>query len=189
MTVPFSRTPAESAGWRAFFIFTILLMPLLLRVLPVDAQGLIDPRSGRLFLAATDLTIDGGPVTLEVRRSFDPTSDHVGPLGKIWRMNWEVRLVRAGSMLLIEEAGLIRQYAAGPKQSGESYSLPSGERVVVERDGRAVRTTPDGLKETFDTQGRLIEREDRNGSRITLRYDPQGRLSRIEARKEVFLRS
>lgn len=183
MIAPLSRTPAESAGWRAFFIFTILLIPLLLRVLSVDAQGLIDPRSGGLFLAVTDLTIDGGPGTLEVRRFFDLTSGRVGLLGKIWRVNWEVRLIRAGSMLLIEEAGMVRQYTAGPKQSGEIYSLPSGERVVVERDGRAVRTTPDGLKETFDTQGRLIERTDRNGSRITLRYDPQGRLSRIEGPK------
>jgi RHS repeat-associated protein len=183
MTDPSDHTRVEPAAKRALIICILLVTVLLFHALPLDAQGLIDPRSGRIFLTATDLSVDGGPVTLEVRRSFDPAGEQPGFLGKRWRLNWEVRLVRSGSILLIEQAGIVRQYTTGPKGSGEVYTLPSGERVVVERNGRAARTTPDGLKETFDAHGRLIEREDRNGNRTTLRYDPQGRLVRIEGPK------
>lgn len=181
-----NRSPAEPAAWRVLLVFVGLLVIFLFRAFPLEAQGLIDPRSGRLFLAATDLTVDGGPATLEVRRSLSHTGNHPGLLGKGWRLNWEVRLVQTESILLIEEAGIVRQYEAGSKPGG-IYTLPSGERVVMERDGRGVRTTPEGLTEIFDTKGWLIEREDNNGNRTTLRYDPQGRLARIEGPKGSFL--
>lgn len=178
-----NRSPAGPAAGRVLLVFIVLLVTFLCRAFPLEAQGLIDPRSGRLFLTATDLTVDGGPVTLEVRRSLSHVGNHPGLLGKGWHLNWEVRLVHTGSILLIEEAGIVRQYEAGPTGSGAVYTRPSGERVVMERDGSAIRTTPEGLKEVFDTKGRLIEREDRNGNRTILRYDPQGRLARIEGPK------
>jgi RHS repeat-associated protein len=187
MTASSNPAPAESAAKRALVVLITLLTALLLRPLSLDAQGLVDPKSGRFFLTATDLMVEAGAVTLDVRRSFESAGDRYGLLGKRWRLNWEVRLVRAGSILLIDEAGIVHQYSMEPKGSGAVYTVPSGERVVMERDGKAVRTTPDGLKETFDTQGRLIEREDRNGNRTALRYDPQGRLTRIEGPKGSIL--
>lgn len=140
MTAPSNRSPAGPAAWRVLLVFIVLLATFLFRAFPLDAQGLIDPRSGRLFLTTTDLTVDGGPVTLEVRRSLSHVGNHPGLLGKGWRLNWEAHLVQTGSILLIEEAGIIRQYEAGPTGSGAVYTLPSGERVVMERDGSAIRT-------------------------------------------------
>lgn len=43
MTVPSSRTPAESARCRTLFILNILVTVLLFRVLPLDAQGQATP--------------------------------------------------------------------------------------------------------------------------------------------------
>ncbi|MBI4381147.1 MAG: hypothetical protein HY574_08135 [candidate division NC10 bacterium] len=168
-------------------LIPVLAISVLLPAVPsLEALEIIDPRSGRLFLTASDLTVQAGPVTLEIRRSLEDRRREPGLLGRRWRLNWESRLLRAGSLVMIEDAGVTVQFALEGSRAG--YKTASGERVVFDKDGRATRTKLDGTKETFDAQGRLVERDYRNGNRVVFHYGPSGRLARIEGPRASHLR-
>jgi len=169
----------------ALMIPALALTTLLLSVLPLHAQETVDPRSGRLLLTATDLVLPAGSITLEITRTLEPQRTDRGLLGTRWRLNWESRVVPRGPLMLIEETPRPVAFTASGTTPG--YTSVTGDRLVVERDGRAVRSKLDGIRETFDVQGRLIERDYRNGNKITLRYGPDGRLARLEAPKGAVL--
>ncbi len=160
---------------------TLGLSLILLAVLPVQAQEVVDPRSGRLLLTTTDLVLRAGPIQLEISRTLDPQRTDRGLLGARWGLNWESRVVPRGPVLLIEEAPYPVAFTVTGTTPG--YASVTGDRLVIERDGRSVRTKPDGTREAFDVQGKLIERNYRNGNRVTLHYDAGGRLSRLEGPK------
>jgi RHS repeat-associated protein len=150
------------------------------------AQETVDPRSGQLFLSVTDLTVQAGPVTLEVRRALQNAGRVPGLLGKRWRLNWESRLIQAGPLVLIEEM----TGAAPFTQEGTrgEYKSATGDRLVFDQTGRAIRTKLDRTKETFDAQGRLVERDYRNGNRAVFSYGADGRLTGIDGPQGSFLR-
>jgi YD repeat-containing protein len=130
--------------------------------------------------------VQAGPVTLEIQRSLETRRRESGLLGTRWRLNWESRLLHAGPLVLIEEAGVTVQFDSDG--SGTGYKTASGDRVVFEKDGRATRTNPDGTKETFNAQGRLVVRDYRNGNRVVLHYGPEGRLAKIEGPRGSYFR-
>jgi len=167
-------------------IFPLAITLLLLSGPTLSAQEIIDPRSGQLFLSVTDLTLQAGPVSLEIRRSLQSGQRQSGLLGTRWRLNWESRLLRAGPLVLIEEStGSLSFSQQGP--AGE-YRSALGDRLVFEKTGQAIRTKPDGTKEIFDAQGRLVERDYRNGNRAVVSYGPDGRLAKIDGPHGSFLR-
>ncbi len=163
--------------WNRSALLALGLAALLAFSPSARAQELIDPRSGQLVLSVTDLTLQAGPVTLEIRRSLHTGKRAPGLLGTRWRLNWESRLVRVGALVLIEEStGSLSFSQQGP--AGE-YRSALGDRLVLEKTGRAVRTKLDLTKERFDVQGRLVERDYRNGNRAVVQYGPDGSLAKI----------
>ncbi|MBI4381148.1 MAG: RHS repeat protein [candidate division NC10 bacterium] len=171
---------------QAALILSLTITPLLLFCPTLDAQEIIDPRSGQLVLSVTDLAVQAGPVTLEVRRSLESARRQPGLLGTRWWLNWESRLSRAGSLVMIEAAGMTVQFDSDG--SGAGYKTASGDRLVFDKSGRAIRTKPDRTKETFDAQGRLVERDYRNGNRVVVHYSPEGRLAKIEGPRGSYLK-
>jgi RHS repeat-associated protein len=168
-------------------LFPALALTMVLFCCPsLDAQEIVDRKSGQVFLSVTDLTVQAGPLSLEVRRSLETGKGSPGLLGTRWRLNWESRLIQAGSLVLIEEM----TGAASFTQDGArgEYKSAVGDRLVFDKTGRATRTKPDGTKETFDAQGRLAERDYRNGNRAIVYYGPDGRLARIEGPRGSALR-
>ncbi|MDE2179886.1 MAG: hypothetical protein KGJ40_03440 [candidate division NC10 bacterium] len=159
-------------------ILALVITALVLPAVSPDAQEIIDPKSGQLFLSVTDLTVQAGPVSLEVRRSLETGKGSPGLLGARWRLNWESRLVQARPLVLIEEmTGAVSFTQDGAR--GE-YKSAVGDRLVFDKTGRVTRTKPDGTKETFDAKGRLVERDYRNGNKAIVQYGSDGRLARIE---------
>jgi RHS repeat-associated protein len=164
----------------------LALATILLSIRPLHARQVIDPRSGRLFLATTDLSLQAGAVQLELLRVLETRQRDRGLLGTRWRLNWEVQLIRAGSLVLLGEATGTTTFAQD-RAKPEVFTDLRGGRIIFRKDGRAIRTNPEGTLETFDAEGRLVERDYRNGNTVVLRYDPQGRLSRIEGPKGIVL--
>ncbi len=144
----------------------------------------IEPRTGELQLTATDLIVPAGPVNLEVKRSFQSLSRKPGLLGTRWQLNWESRLVKNGKWATIEQASQVVIFSLDARS--KQYRSPAGDSLVVGKDA-AVWTKPDGGREVFDRQGRLIEQDRRNGNKVTLRYDTLGRLARLEGPFQAFL--
>jgi RHS repeat-associated protein len=167
-------------------ILSFAITLLLLFGPTLSAQEIIDPRLGQLFLSVTDLTVQAGPVTLEVRRALLNAGREPGLLGNRWRLNWESRLIQAGSLILIEEATGAASFTRDGAKA--EYKSAVGDRLVFEKSGRAIRTKLDRTTEIFDAQGRLVERDYRNGNRAVVQYGPDGRLARIEGPHGAYLR-
>ena len=148
-----------------------------------QSEGNIDPRSGRLFLSATDLSVPGA-VRLEVRRYLQDGQGPAGVFGSRWRMNYESHVVRSGTLVVIDDPLGSVLFTGAPDT--RRYKSPLGEELVVE-SGRTIRYRPDGTQEVFNERGWLEERIDRNGNKILVRYDGAGRISRIEGPNGAYL--
>ena len=151
-----------------------------------NAQVTVDPRSGELHVASTDLVVPVGPVVLEVRRWLQPGSSVPGVLGRRWRLNWESQLLKRGDAVVVQEE--VGDILFTPATSKGEYRGPLGERLVYGSDGRAVRSKGDGRREIFDAAGRLVERDARNGNTMRLRYGAAGQLAAVEGPYGSFLR-
>jgi YD repeat-containing protein len=151
----------------------------------------VNPLSGELTLAGADLILQAGPVRLDVIRSLQTVPFLSGMLGTRWRLNWERFVVREGNEAAIFGMAVPlmfqRDASAGRDHSSDRFRAPGGQVLDFYKD-RVVWTAPDGTVETFDDQGRLVERNERNGNTIALRYDPAGNLERIDGPFHAFLR-
>lgn len=169
--------PAEEGEWE---LTAVALAPL-----PDQGEETIDPRTGRLALTATDVVLAAGPLSLDVKRAWQNVPAAPGLLGSRWRLNWECRLERRANQALIEDwrgsVTFSRDAASG------TYQSPSGDRLVLAAD-LAIRTLPDGTRETFDVHGRLTERRLPVGHKITLTYDDLGRLTKVSGPYDSWLR-
>jgi RHS repeat-associated protein len=135
-----------------------------------------DLRSGRVVVSVLDMNVPAGGTKIELRRTWIGPGRN-GLLGGGWRLNWDRRLTRSPSRVVIEDGP--GQIQLTPDKNGESYQSPAGDLLRFE-ERRAVWVRPGGIQETFDEQGRLVTRDELNGNRLTLSYGPAGDLSRIE---------
>ena len=136
----------------------------------------INPLTGRLQITVTDLEVPAGPMSLKVKRSLSGSLDRRGLLGSRWRLNWDKRLFRQGKVVLLEGAESILLFR--PQEDG-SYRALTGESLELQAS-HGVVTRGDGVREFFDGAGKLLGRNEKNGNRTLLRYDAEGRLTRVE---------
>ena len=131
------------------------------------------------MVTCTDLVLPCGAIDLEIQRSLQVPPGRQGLLGTRWQMSWESRLFKTNQRAVIEEvAGILTYTREGSEQE---YKSSFGEKIVLERNGNALRFKSDGTRELFDKMGRLIESGQRNGNKVRLSYGTDGKLSRIEA--------
>ena len=169
-----------------FFYLILICMFFLCFPSLSHSQEIINPRSGKLFLKTTDLAVKAGPISLRVTRTFQTGKGKPGLLGRRWLLNWESTLSRAADMVFVEDA---ERPALFRKEKGkDTFKSRFGDRVVLKKDGRAVRKSRDGAQAVYDAKGLLVEKQDANGNKITLRYDKKGRLTRVEGPRNTFLK-
>lgn len=118
------------------------------------------------------MVVPAGPVALDISR-FPSDDNHPGLVGLGWRLGWEMRLVRQGGDLTVLEV-------AGQRVPFQGGHGPTGTTLTLQPDGRGEMVHGDGSRDRFDSQGRLVERDLRNGNRIRLTWQPSGALSRID---------
>ena len=178
-----SRRPAP-APWRAL-LRDVLVVATLFVCLSAGAQENVDPRTGQLMLTVTDIALRAELITLAVRRTLVSGAGYKGMFGDHWRSNWESRIVASANAVVIDQApypvAFVRQRGAG------EYRSSTGERLVARADGGRTRITLDGATESYDAKGRLVERDHRNGNKITVRYGADGRPVRLDGPRGLFI--
>lgn len=166
----------------SFVIITVILFST-----PLSAQEIINPKSGKLFAVYTDLLLPAGPINLEIKRTLLHNNRNApGLLGNRWRIDWERQLVRLGSIALISESnGSITYNQIGNRDEYQSFRR---ERIIFNEDGSAIHLKRNGIKETFDPNGRLISINYPSGNEIKLTYHSFGQISRIDGPRENFFK-
>ena len=164
----------------------IAVSSLLLFCSLLFAQEIIDPESGKLFVTHTDLTLRTGSVNLDIKRSLLQKKEYVqGPFGNRWRLNWERQLLRLDSIALI--SGVIGPTTYTQKEELEEYQSIGGDRITFKKDGSAIHQRRDGIKENFDSIGRLIGMEYPNENKVKLTYISVGQIGRIDGPRGHFI--
>ena len=163
-----------------------LLVAVIIAAPFLFSQSRIDPRSGHLLITTTDLSLPAGAVTLDVSRTLQGGSSVGRLLGPSWRLNWDVSVVRVDRLAIVQDGGGT-QYFSQQTENGY-YQSSQGERLSFAGDGSAIRTRGDGTRDHYDTQGKLVSRDFRNGNTIRVQYTPAGRLLRLDGPKGVYLK-
>lgn len=166
---------------RKLFVPILILIVLVSSSLSVQGQAnsSVDSKPG----LHTDLAVPAGAMLLRLQRK--PARLQRGSLGAHWRHNWESRLTRNARQIQIEDWAGITSFA----QVGKSlvYESTTGDKLTFTKAGKAIRQTANGTSEIFDTVGRLLERTHPRGIKILLRYNAQGKLSRVEGPGNAFM--
>jgi YD repeat-containing protein len=162
-----------------------ILIFLFVISISLSAEGQENTSLDPKLTSAADLAVPAGTISLQLQRKLETGRTQRGLLGIRWRLNWESHLSRAGRLVQIEDwAGIVSFTQVGQQPE---YTNDSGERITFTKDGGAVRTRSNAGSEAFDTTGRLIERTYHHGNKVSLRYDAQGRLARVEGPAGSFL--
>lgn len=171
--------PAGALG--AVFLLVLLAGPA---SGPALAQE-VEPYSGRLLLQVEDLRVPAGAVSMELTRVWVGPDDAPGLLGPGWRCTWDVNAIHAASMVLVRDGARVVAFQPGGRTG--LYVNAQQEELVVSQDRACVWTRADGTRDVFDSRGRLVERDLRNGNLLRLRYGTNGVLSRIEGPRKARL--
>lgn len=155
-----------------------------------------------LVPSAVDLVAPAPGLPLAFGRSARQTIAqryHVGRLGRGWSDNFDISIsTDANGLVTLRQGDLLRRFA---RRADGSYAAPPGEFASLTQSGGAfqlreptgeiVAFQPDGsldyLEDTNNnritagfTASRLTSLTHSNGSSLTLSYNAQGRLSRVE---------
>jgi RHS repeat-associated protein len=143
---------------------------------------LVDPvntRTGSFINQVEDLATPGTGVAFNWMRTYTSGDATVGPLGPGWTDTY------AASLTVLGNGDVL----ARGEEGQELYFTMQGDGSFVGDAGALATLTSvaggyelarsDQITYTFDTSGRLLSIEDRNGQGVTLAYDAQNRLSTI----------
>ncbi len=125
-------------------------------------------------------------------KSYDPLvlNSQPGPLGFSWTHNFEISV----SPVTVEDEfqTVIIAFGDGHREKytlkGTNWTAEAGiyNKLIQSADGSFALTSPNQIKSQFDVSGRLISISDRNGSSLTVVWEPvpsdatKSRIARIE---------
>ncbi len=132
---------------------------------------------GHAIWRDTDVMLRGRPY-VGVYRVYNSNDPVVGLFGNGWSVCFDVALYPANSSGVQEriyKAPNGKRFAF-VKQADGSFLAPAGRfETIVEGPTSVAMTTLDGRRNVFAPDGRLLERVDANGSRVSFGYDSAGR--------------
>ncbi len=143
---------------------------------PILVANPIHPGTGNKYQSETDYEDPNGGV-LTYRRFYN---SQIAPrqtayMGAGWRHSFEYDLVpvTADEVIVVQPDGTNERWL---RAGGEFSSVTSPNSRLVETATGWVRFTDAGAQETYDAAGRIQERRDNRGRRVTFGYDGNSRL-------------
>ena len=125
--------------------------------------------NGNLFLPMPDLSLPAYRFPLKIERVYNSRSVEDGPFGFGWTFNYEIRIRGDASGLLVQEGdGSTRHYRSS--KNGFESQVGAYSRIEKASNGNYVRVQAGGVREQFDSNGRLARMEDGNGYWLQFTY-------------------
>jgi RHS repeat-associated protein len=111
------------------------------------------------------------------------TQDNPGPLGFGWTHPFEASLVVSGSSLLLQHNATHRNTFAPVGGTPGTYRCPDPavkhDVLTTNQEGGWILTRRNQSSLVFDAAGRLVEDRDRNGRKLALAYNTEGKLMSV----------
>ncbi len=137
----------------------------------------VNTATGAYNTTETDASMPGLGVAFNFTRSYTSSNPYDGPLGTGWTDSLNVLIKTEGSnAVLYSEDG--QQTTFTPNGEGGYTGGPGTRSVLTTKPGGGwVLTRQNGEKLTFNEEGQLLTKEDRNGDGLTLTYNGEGKLA------------
>ena len=135
--------------------------------------------TGELLVENVDLEISGRGFPFRFSRTYRSKIIFNGVLGHNWDFSYNKRLIlpeaSEGDILLSNGFARVDRYM---QNADGSFESPAGayDELFANGDGTFMIRRRDGFKTHFDTVGRMVRREDRNGNEMEFRYDDLDRV-------------
>lgn len=140
----------------------------------------IDVASGNIFTSHTDINISAKEVPLELSRTYNSQDDFNAQFGYGWRSNFDIVLKEYPNLTVVErdDKGVCSIYT---KNSDGSYTPSAGKYSVLTKNSDSTYTLlrKQGKILFFDTHGRLIKIQERNGNAINIIRNLNGAISEV----------
>lgn len=140
----------------------------------------VNMATGLLIVTKTDMVLPGR-IPITITRTYRTQSNVPGPFGIGTSMNLDLLLSRVQNTIYYIMPGASRvTFSQQPDGSFINTTEPDFRGVIITQEsGIYSMTFKDGTIFRFDSNGRLIEQEDRNQNKITIQRDSSGRAFRI----------
>jgi len=133
--------------------------------------------NGQAFWRSTDLVLRGRPY-IGIYRVYNCADPVVGLFGNGWSVDFDIALYPAnnsGVQQRVFKAANGKRFIY-VKQPNGSFAAPAARfETIVEGPTSVTMTMLDGRRNVFALDGRLLERWDTNGNRISFTYDAAAR--------------
>ncbi|TDX51147.1 RHS repeat-associated core domain-containing protein [Orenia marismortui] len=158
----------------------------------------VDLYTGNFDYDTVDFQVASRGINMIFQRSYNAVDYYDGPFGPGWNFSYNIRLIEIPKksyriegengevrIVIIPKKVIIRQGNSDRLtfiKGEDSYSCLSNEfqgSLEEEINGSYILRQKSGLYQVFSSEGVIKEETDRNGNKISFRYDGSGRLTSI----------
>lgn len=137
---------------------------------------------GHAYWTETDVVLRGRPY-MGIYRAYNSNDPVVGLFGNGWSVDFDIALYPAtnsGQQQRVFKAANGKRFVYVKQANGSFLAPASRFETLTESATSVTMTLLDGRRNVFALDGRLLERWDTNGNRISLSYDSALRPVRID---------
>ncbi|MDZ7858414.1 RHS repeat-associated core domain-containing protein [Sphaerotilus sp.] len=138
--------------------------------------------TGHCFWSDVDVVLRGRPF-VGVKRTYNSNDPVVGLFGNGWTVDFDIALYPAtssGQQQRVFKAANGKRFIYVKQANGTFLAPASRFETITEGANSVTMTLLDGRRNVFALDGRLLERWDTNGNRVSFSYDSSLRPVRID---------
>ncbi len=135
----------------------------------------VDLHTGEFILRRQDVFWPGRQLPAEVNFTYRSRSAYNGQFGYGWNVSCSrrIRKLANNNLVVLRGTNRIDEFTFS---APNTYTAPPGiyDTLIQNQNGGYTLTSKHGVKETYNTNGKLTVLQDRNGNQLTFSYDQAG---------------
>jgi RHS repeat-associated protein len=141
----------------------------------------INVSTGEMYTKETDILTPAREIPLELSRTYNSGDDFNGMFGYGWRSNFDITLAGFPDASVVEtdENGVCTVYKMDPATNTYAASTGKYSKLTINPDYTYNILRKHGRMLTFNTQGKLIKIQEKNGNALTIIRDFNGNITEV----------